>query len=42
MKKNIAFLVGGIVAGIALCLTAAKLIPVGSDFDFDDLIGSKF
>lgn len=42
MKKNLICLVGGIVAGIALCLAAAKLIPYKADFDFDDIIGSKF
>lgn len=28
MKKCILFLAGGIVAGIALCLTAARLMPL--------------
>ena len=30
MKKNILFLVGGIFAGIALCLTAARYLPIDS------------
>ena len=30
MKKNIVYLIGGIVAGIALCLTAASIIPLES------------
>ena len=33
MKKNILFLVGGIVTGFALCLTTAMLIPLGNELD---------
>ena len=37
MKKNIVYLIGGIVAGIALCLTAASIIPLTPDYlkDFE-------
>jgi hypothetical protein len=28
MKKSILFLVGGIVAGVALCLTAVRFMPL--------------
>ncbi len=28
MKKNIFFLIGGMLAGIALCLTAARFMPI--------------
>lgn len=37
MKKNIVYLIGGIVAGIALCLTAASIIPLNPDYlkDFE-------
>ena len=33
MKKNILFLVGGVIAGIALCLTAAKYLPIDSFYE---------
>ena len=33
MKKNILFLVGGVIAGIALCLTAAKFLPIDSIYE---------
>lgn len=37
MKKNIVYLIDGIVAGIALCLTAASIIPLNPDYlkDFE-------
>ncbi len=28
MKKSIVILIGGIITGIALCLTAASIIPL--------------
>lgn len=28
MKKNVLFLFGGIIAGIALCLATASIIPI--------------
>ena len=31
MKKNFVFLLGGIVTGIALCLTTAMLIPLDDE-----------
>ncbi len=34
MKKNILFLISGIVAGIALCLFGAYHLPVSED-EFD-------
>lgn len=33
MKKNIIFLIGGIVTGFALCLTTAMLIPLDNELD---------
>ena len=36
MKKNILFLIGGFVAGIAACLTAAKYLPI-DDF-YEDIM----
>ncbi len=33
MKKNIIYLIGGIVTGFALCLTTAMLIPLGNELD---------
>lgn len=36
MKTNLVFLIGGIVTGIALCLTTAMLIPL--DTGCDDLM----
>lgn len=32
MKKNIFCLLGGIVAGIALCLATASMIPLDPDY----------
>ena len=37
MKKNIFFLVGGVIAGVALCLTTAMLIPMNDESDTDYL-----
>jgi len=38
MKKNIIFLVGGVVTGIVLCLTTAMLLPLDDDeIDLRDL-----
>lgn len=34
MKKNILFLISGVLTGIALCLTAAMLVPL-DDGDID-------
>lgn len=31
MKKNIFFLVGGIITGVTLCLTTAMLIPLDDE-----------
>ncbi len=31
MKKNIIILIGGIVTGVILCLTAASVIPLEED-----------
>lgn len=36
MKKNLFFLISGAVAGIALCLTTAMLIPLDSEWQFRD------
>lgn len=36
MKKNILILIGGFVAGVAACLTAARLLPFDS-FSDDEL-----
>jgi len=36
MKKNLIFLIGGIVTGIVLCLTTAMLVPL--DTSYDDLM----
>ncbi len=33
MKKNLIFLIGGIVTGFALCLTTAMLIPLDEELD---------
>lgn len=33
MKKNILFLIGGVVTGFALCLTTAMLIPLDDGLD---------
>ena len=30
MKKSIIFLLGGVVAGVVLCLTTASLIPLSN------------
>ena len=35
MKKNIFFLIGGVLAGIALCLTAARYLPIDEIEDLD-------
>lgn len=38
MKKNIVLLVGGVIAGFALCLTTAALIPCRDEEEsFDQL-----
>lgn len=37
MKRNIIFLAGGIIAGIALCLTAASMVPVDPVISLADL-----
>lgn len=31
MKKNLLYLIGGIISGIALCLAAASLVPLDSE-----------
>ena len=42
MKKNIIFLIGGIVTGFALCLTTAMLIPLDNELDaFEGRIGPR-
>lgn len=33
MKKNIFFLIGGIITGVTLCLTTAMLIPLDDEVD---------
>lgn len=35
MKKNLFYLIGGIISGIALCLAAASFVPLDSDDPFD-------
>ena len=35
MKKSILFLIGGVVVGIALCLTAAKYLPIDEFDEFE-------
>ncbi len=37
MKKNILFLIGGVIAGIAACLAAARFLPMDSFCDEDEL-----
>lgn len=39
MKKNILFLISGIVAGIVLCLVAALHLPIEKE-SVDDWFGS--
>lgn len=33
MKKNMLYLIGGIVAGVAACLAAARFLPFNSSYD---------
>ena len=35
MKKSIFILIGGVLAGIALCLTAARYLPIDEIEDLD-------
>ena len=37
MKNNFLYLIGGVLSGIALCLTVAYLLPTPSREDFDDI-----
>ena len=34
MKKNICFLIGGVIAGLALCLATARYLPIEDPEDF--------
>lgn len=40
MIKNIACVFGGIVAGVAICLTAAMLIPINDEHEVDGFFQS--